>query len=637
MSLKYKVSLVVSLFFVVSGLATVAVNRLVIMPSFLELERQQAERNTSRAAEAINGDLEVLSTNVTAWAQWDDSKRFVAGENDEFVEAELSAEAVASAEVSYMGFYRLDGTQIIHRAPAAEEPGSPGLGELQAAALPAAHPLLQHADERDDALGLVATPSGALLVASRPIVASSGEGPSAGVLIFGRLLDEATVGRIADRHKLELRVVPTPRESGAPAPPRWQPGKPFSTRALQLVQLEDTVRGESTLTDLHGVPALTLQVTSPRAISARGEEATRFALATLCAVALAVLGVLLAVIHVMVLSPIFRMTAHAVELGRTDALDRRLALERTDELGVLAAEFDRMTDHLAEARKRLIDQSFVSGKAGMAAGILHNIGNAVTPITVRLNTLTNRLKSAPVDDLERAVAELDAEVGPAERRADLARFVRLAALELASFMREAHEHVHGAVVQVEHVQQILNEQARFSRAGSGLAEPVEIGPLVRKVAAGLHPDLLRVVSVDVDASVEGVGPVRGNRVEIQQIVGNLVLNAAESIKSHCISGGRICVSARREPGSDPALARITFEDNGAGIGGEDLGQMFHRGFSTKSRGSGLGLHWSATVAAALGGQLYAESPGLGRGATLHLLLPLAEGQAAAELAARGAA
>ena len=49
-----------------------------------------------------------------------------------------------------------------------------------------------------------------------------------------------------------------------------------------------------------------------------------------------------------------------------------------------------MTDHLAEARHRLIDQSFVSGKADMAAGILHNIGNAVTPITVRLNTLTDR-------------------------------------------------------------------------------------------------------------------------------------------------------------------------------------------------------------------------------------------------------
>ena len=74
---------------------------------------------------------------------------------------------------------------------------------------------------------------------------------------------------------------------------------------------------------------------------------------------------------------------------------------------MLAAEFDRMTDRLVEARRRLIDQSFVSGKADMAAGILHNLGNAVTPITVRLNTLSDRIKAAPLDDLEGAVEELE--------------------------------------------------------------------------------------------------------------------------------------------------------------------------------------------------------------------------------------
>ena len=57
--------------------------------------------------------------------------------NDEFVERELSEEPVSSAEVSYMGFYRTTGAQVIHRAPAAAEPGSPGLGPLQEASLPA--------------------------------------------------------------------------------------------------------------------------------------------------------------------------------------------------------------------------------------------------------------------------------------------------------------------------------------------------------------------------------------------------------------------------------------------------------------------------------------------------------------------
>ena len=625
MSLKYKVSLFVFLLFVVSGLASVAVNRLVIMPSFLELEREIAERNTSRAAEGINNNLEVLSTNVTAWSQWDESKQFMEGQNDAFVERELSAEAVASAEVSYMGFYRIGGAQVIHRAPAAEGPGSPGLGPLQGPSLPADHPLLRHADVASDARGLVATPSGPMLVVSRPIVSSSGEGPAAGVLIFGRLLDDAAIKGIADQYKLDLSIGPvSPADSLEPGnpPPKWQPGEPQPLQ-IRLSEADSILLGETTIADVHGDPILTLRVTTQRSISARGEEASRFALATLCAVALAVLGVLLAVIHIMVLNPIAKMTAHAVDLGGNDTLNTRLALERKDELGVLATEFNRMTDHLVEARQRLIDESFVSGKAGMAAGILHNIGNAVTPITVRLNTLSDRIKSAPCDDLERAIAELESGQGTPERRADLSRFVQLAGLELTSLVRDAHEHVRGAVVQVEHVQQILSAQERYSRAG-GVAESVEIEPIVRHVAEGLNPDLLRTASIDIDPSVCEIGAVRGNRVEIQQIVGNLILNAAESIKSHCISGGRIRVRALREPASDPPLAHLIFEDNGAGINPADFAKMFQRGFTTKRRGSGLGLHWSANSAAALGGKLYADSPGAGPGATLHLLLPLSE-------------
>ena len=189
MSLKYKVSLFVSLLFVVSGVASMAVNRALIMPSFVELERQQAQRNVERAIEALHRDLDVLSTNVTAWAWWDDSKRFMEGQNAAFVEAELSEEPVASAEVSYMGFYRANGVQVIYRAPAATEPGSTGLGLLQEGALPPDHPLLRHSDlrrrrarprrhaERADARRVPADPT------------SSGEGPAAGVLIFGRLLD----------------------------------------------------------------------------------------------------------------------------------------------------------------------------------------------------------------------------------------------------------------------------------------------------------------------------------------------------------------------------------------------------------------------------------------------------------------
>lgn len=620
MSLKYKVSLLISLLFVVTGAASVLVNRFLIMPSFIELERQQAHRNVERAVEAINRDLEVLSTNVTAWAWWDESRSYVRGENPAFVERELSAEPVASAEVSYMGFYRTNGAQLIHRAPAAENEGSPSLGVLQEPSLPADHPLLQHADIRGDTRGLVKTPLGPMLVASRPILTSSGEGPAAGVLVFGRLFDAATIKRIAGQYKLDVTF--TPVSAARPLAADWQRGSPPRT-AVTLVQSETILTGESTLADVHGNPILTLRVMTPRSISARGEQASLVALATLCTVALMVLGVLLALIHVTVLRPIMKLTAHAVDVGKNDALHKRLKLERRDELGALAAEFDRMTDRLVEARRHLIDQSFVSGRADMAAGILHNLGNAVTPITVRLHTLSERMQAAPVDYLEKAVAELETSSVSPERRADLVRFVQLAGRDLARLIRDTREDIRGIGVQVEHIQQILREQERFSHA-SRVVDGVDMEQVIRQAADGLSPQLQSAARLEVDPSVASIGTVRGPRVEIQQIVGNLLLNAAESIVSHGESQGRIVVRALRDQTDGCTFAHLVFEDNGAGIRADHLAHMFNRRFSTKERGSGVGLHWSANAVVALGGRLYAESAGVGHGAQLHLILPLAK-------------
>lgn len=625
MSLKYKVSLLISLLFVVSGAASILVNRFLIMPSFIELERQQADRNVERAVEAINRDLEVLSTNVTAWAWWDESRSYMLGENQAFVERELSAEPVASAEVSYMGFYRTNGSQLIHRAPAAKDEGSPVLGVLQEPSLPADHPLLQHADLRGDAKGLVQTSLGPMLVASRPILTSSGEGPAAGVLIFGRVFDAAMIKRIAGEYKLDVTFTPlsaTHRDAVRSLAAGWQPGSPPRT-AVTLAQSETILTGESTLADVHGNPILTLRVITPRSISARGEQASLVALATLCAVALMVLGVILVLIHVTVLRPIMKLTAHAVDVGQNDALHKRLKLERQDELGALAAEFDRMTDRLVEARRHLIDQSFVSGRADMAAGILHNLGNAVTPINVRLTTLSERMKIAPVDYLEKAVAELETRSASPERRADLVRFVQLAGRDLARLMRDTREDIRSIGVQVEHIQQILREQERFSHA-SRVVEGVDMGQVIRLAADGLSPQLQSAAPLEVDPSVASVGTVRGPRVEIQQIVANLLLNAAESIVSHGETQGRIAVRALRDETDNSVFAHFVFEDNGAGIRADDLAHMFNRRFSTKQRGSGVGLHWSANAVAALGGRLYAESAGIGHGARLHLILPLAK-------------
>lgn len=141
--------------------------------------------------------------------------------------------------------------------------------------------------------------------------------------------------------------------------------------------------------------------------------------------------------------------------------------------------------------------------------------------------------------------------------------------------------------------------------------------------AMLVPQMRAVMAVEVDPSVHGTGEVLVARAALQQVVTNLLVNAAESMLASGMIGGRLVVRATREQVDGRALSHLCFEDNGGGIPEESLTRIFERGFSTKGRGSGLGLHWSANTVIALEGRLYAESAGPGEGACLHLVLPLA--------------
>src|SRR6202044_3039298 len=125
---------------------------------------------------------------------------------------------------------------------------------------------------------------------------------------------------------------------------------------------------------------------------------------------------LLMVLNRVVLEPLARVTRHAITVGQGSDLGARLNLRSRDEVGRLAHEFDCMVARVEQSRRQLVDQSFHAGFAELAKGVLHNLGNAMTPLGVRLSKLAERLRDAPVDDVELALAELTKESESSERR-----------------------------------------------------------------------------------------------------------------------------------------------------------------------------------------------------------------------------
>jgi two-component system, LuxR family, sensor kinase FixL len=116
-------------------------------------------------------------------------------------------------------------------------------------------------------------------------------------------------------------------------------------------------------------------------------------------------------------------------------------------------------------------------------------------------------------------------------------------------------------------------------------------------------------------------PVRGDRVQLQQVLLNLLLNALDAMQASPPDGGQVSVRVRPTGG---ALVEVAVSDTGPGIPADALPHVFEPFFTTKPNGLGMGLAISRSIVQAHGGRLWAGNNEAG-GATFFFTLPVAEG------------
>jgi len=130
--------------------------------------------------------------------------------------------------------------------------------------------------------------------------------------------------------------------------------------------------------------------------------------------------------------------------------------------------------------------------------------------------------------------------------------------------------------------------------------------------------VLRNVPMTVDLA-SGLPVVRGDRVQLQQVILNMVLNGLEAMVE---PNGRAHALVIRTSRAGDAAVRVAVEDSGAGIDMENVERLFQPLYTTKPEGLGMGLAIARTIVDAHGGRLRASNNAAG-GATFQFTLPVA--------------
>jgi sensor domain CHASE-containing protein len=601
------------------GVVQIVVEHRILMPSFAELERDDARTAMRRISSALDLTLDRLALSASDWGNWEDTYRFVADHNPDYVRANVTTVGLKQLQVNAMLVIDSDGRLVMGSALDLSSEQPLDLDFSARKALPDDFPWRANLRDGHTAKGFLQTNRGIMMIAAAPVLDGNGGGPQRGMVLLGRLLSDSEIQRIASQAQALLSTVP--------ASDAQPPG--------QLAETADVTQVFRTVNDVYGHPLTGLRVDVPRRITQRGHAAIAYASACLIGAAIAVLAVLVLVLNRVVLRPLARVTRHAVTIGNGEDLTARLNLQGDDEISRLAREFDRMVERVADSRRQLVDQSFQAGFAELAKGVLHNLGNAMTPIAVRLSGLDQRLRQAPSADVEQAAEELRRGCADSARRADLEEFMRLACGELAVTVKAAAEDVTVLTRQMAIVQGALSEQMRSTR-NEHVVEAVRLPELIAQ-SLEVVPDSCRQRLVIVaDESLRSVGVVHVARTVLRLVLQNLIINASDAVRDAGKHRGVLRVSAEIVRAEHHEQLHLHCRDDGVGIAAANLERVFEKGFSTKSKVSnyGIGLHWCANAISALGGRIWAASDGPGLGASMHLMLPLVarDNRASAEAA-----
>ena len=179
---------------------------------------------------------------------------------------------------------------------------------------------------------------------------------------------------------------------------------------------------------------------------------------------------------------------------------------------------------------------------------------------------------------------------------------------------EAREAASGTIGCARRAAEIIDHVRSLFKKDLPQREPVDLNELICEIALLLKGDIRRnSVTVNLELG-EALPKVLGDRVQLEQVLMNLMLNAIEAMRD---ANGSLTIASKA---TEDGHLLISVSDTGVGIPTDKIDRIFDTFFTTKPQGTGMGLAISRSIVESHGGRLWAASDP-GRGSTFRFTLP----------------
>jgi two-component system nitrogen regulation sensor histidine kinase NtrY len=275
--------------------------------------------------------------------------------------------------------------------------------------------------------------------------------------------------------------------------------------------------------------------------------------------------------------PVVSLAAAARRVAAGD-LSAKVEVESSDELGELAASFNRMTEDLLQQKDRTVQAERVAAWRELARRLAHELKNPLFPLQVTVENLMRAKQKSP-----------------------------------EMFEEVFQEGTTTLLAEINNLKTIIGRFSEFSKMPQPQRQPTQLNEIVASVLRVFHAQLQDNNQISVHTELDKTLPeISADPDLLHRALQNLVLNAIDAMPQ----GGELTI---RTKAAGDAVA-LSVSDTGSGLTQEECGRLFTPYYTTKQHGTGLGLAIVQSVVSDHGGKISVESA-KEKGTTFRIELP----------------